>query len=156
MPVLQYYSSQSPEATRAFAHKLGERLQIGDVVLLQGGLGAGKTEFVKGIAEGFGVTEPVTSPTFALMNIYQGRAPLYHFDLYRLNRPEQLFEIGFDEFVGGDGLALVEWPDLFAAEMPDEYLQVVISPGTGLTERTIQVEPKGNRFVKRWEGSEPI
>ena len=155
MPVLQNYSSASPEATRRFARKLSERLQAGDVVLLQGNLGAGKTEFVKGMAEGFGVTEPVTSPTFALLNIYQGRLPLYHFDLYRLNRPEELFEIGFDEFVGGDGVALVEWPDLFAEEMPTECLQVAINPGEGLTERTIQVEPKGNRFTKRWEGSEP-
>ncbi len=152
---MQIYSSASPEATRTFARKLSERLQAGDVVLLQGNLGAGKTEFVKGMAEGFGVTEPVTSPTFALLNLYQGRIPVYHFDLYRLTRAEELYEIGFDEFVGGGGLALVEWPDLFATEMPDEYLKVVIGPGAGLTERTIQVEPHGRRFSKRWEGSEP-
>lgn len=155
MPVLQIYSSPSPEATRTFARKLSERLQAGDVVLLQGNLGAGKTEFVKGMTEGFGVTEPVTSPTFALLNIYQGRIPVYHFDLYRLNRPEELYEIGFDEFVGGSGVALVEWPDLFAAEMPDEYLKVIIGPGAGPAERTIRVEPQGRRFSKRWEGSEP-
>jgi tRNA threonylcarbamoyladenosine biosynthesis protein TsaE len=156
VPVLQIYSSPSPEATRLFAHKLSARLQAGDVVLLQGNLGAGKTEFVKGMAEGFGVADPVTSPTFALLNIYQGRIPLYHFDLYRLHRVEELFEIGFDEFVGGDGVALVEWPELFAAEMPSDHLQVAISRGEGLTERTIAVEPKGSHFIKRWEGSEPI
>ena len=76
MPVLQIYSSPSAEATRLFARKLSERLQAGDVVWLQGNLGAGKTEFVKGMAEGFGVTDLVTSPTFALLNIYQGRIPL--------------------------------------------------------------------------------
>ena len=108
------------------------------------------------MAEGFGVTDLVTSPTFALLNIYKGRIPLYHFDLYRLNRVEELYEIGFDEFVGGAGVALVEWPELFAAEMPSDYLRVVISQGVGLTERTIEVEPVGSRFVKRWEGSEPI
>ena len=100
---MQIYSSPSAEATRLFARKLSERLQAGDVVWLQGNLGAGKTEFVKGMAEGFGVTDLVTSPTFALLNIYKGRIPLYHFDLYRLNRVEELYEIGFDEFVGGAG-----------------------------------------------------
>ena len=153
---MQIYSSPSAEATRLFARKLSERLQAGDVVWLQGNLGAGKTEFVKGMAEGFGVTDLVTSPTFALLNIYKGRIPLYHFDLYRLNRVEELYEIGFDEFVGGAGVALVEWPELFAAEMPSDYLRVVISLGVGLTERIVEVEPVGSRFVKRWEGSEPI
>ena len=153
---MQIYSSPSSDATRLYARKQRERRQAGDVVWLQGNLGAGKTEFVKGMAEGFGVTDLVTSPTFALLNIYKGRIPLYHFDLYRLNRVEELYEIGFDEFVGGAGVALVEWPELFAAEMPSDYLRVVISQGVGLTERTIEVEPVGSRFVKRWEGSEPI
>lgn len=148
------YSSTSPEATRARGYSLSQRLRAGDVVLLQGDLGAGKTEFVKGLAEGLGVIERVTSPTFALLNIYQGVLPIYHFDLYRLNRAEELFEIGFEEFVGGSGLTLVEWPDQFAAEMPEHCVTVKISNGGKLTERVIQIETTGSRYAGRGEGGE--
>ena len=150
---MQIYSSPSAEATRLFARKLSERLQAGDVVWLQGNLGAGKTEFVKGLATGLGVDEPVTSPTFALLNVYHGRIPLYHFDLYRLNRLEELDGIGFDEFIGGDGLAVIEWPDRFAAALPEEFVKVIIRPGETVTQRVIEIEPTGDRYKDRWEGS---
>ena len=148
------YSSTSPEATRALARNLSRQLRAGDAVLLQGDLGAGKTEFVKGLAEGFGVTEKVTSPTFALLNIYQGVLPIYHFDLYRLNRPEELYEIGFEEFIGGPGLAVVEWPDQFLAELPEQYLQVKIFNGEQFNERIIQIEAIGSLYMGRGEGGE--
>jgi tRNA threonylcarbamoyladenosine biosynthesis protein TsaE len=148
------YSSTSPEATRALGRNLSQRLAAGDVVLLQGDLGAGKTEFAKGIAEGFKVTERVTSPTFALLNIYQGILPIYHFDLYRLNRAEELYSTGFDEFLEAPGLTLVEWPDIFSAEMPEQYVRVKITNGVQLTERIIEIEWIGSRFAGRTEGSE--
>ena len=155
MPVLFVYTSTSPESTRNIARALCDKLIAGDVILLQGDLGAGKTEFVKGLATGFGVNEPVTSPTFALLNVYQGRLPVYHFDLYRLRSLEELDGIGFGEFVGGDGLAVVEWPDAFAAALPDEFLKVVILPGETVAQRIVRIEPTGGRYAGRWEGSGP-
>ena len=147
------YTSSSPETTRNVASALCDKLIAGDVVLLQGDLGAGKTEFVKGLATGLGVDEPVTSPTFALLNVYHGRIPLYHFDLYRLNRLEEMDGIGFDEFIGGDGLAVIEWPDRFAAALPEEFVKVIIRPGETVTQRVIEIEPTGDRYKDRWEGS---
>ncbi|HWR28447.1 MAG TPA: tRNA (adenosine(37)-N6)-threonylcarbamoyltransferase complex ATPase subunit type 1 TsaE, partial [Negativicutes bacterium] len=152
--VMQQYTSSSPEATREFARKLASFLIVGDVVLLQGDLGAGKTEFVKGLADGLKVKERVTSPTFTLMNLYQGTMPVYHFDLYRLDDSEDLANIGFDEFIGGDGVAVIEWPDLFPTEMPDEYVKVELLPGKKTTERSLQIEIKGNRYARRIEGSD--
>lgn len=152
---MQLYTSLSPETTRLLARRLSAMLAAGDVVLLQGDLGAGKTEFVKGLAEGFGVSEPVTSPTFTLLNIYQGTVPVYHFDLYRLEDPAELENIGFEEFIGGDGVAVVEWSDLFPAEMPEEYVKVELLPGANPSERSIRIETKGARYAGRLEGSEP-
>lgn len=151
---MQQYTSSSPEATREFARKLASFLIVGDVVLLQGDLGAGKTEFVKGLADGLKVTERVTSPTFTLMNLYQGIMPVYHFDLYRLDDSEDLANIGFDEFIGGDGVAVIEWPNLFPTEMPDEYVKVELLTGKNPTERSLQIEIKGNRYARRIERSE--
>ena len=149
---MQQYTSSSPEATREFACKLASFLIAGDVVLLQGDLGAGKTEFVKGLADGLKVTERVTSPTFTLMNLYQGTMPVYHFDLYRLADSEDLANIGFDEFIGGDGVAVIEWPNLFPTEMPDEYVKVELLPGENPKERSLRIEIKGARYARRMEG----
>lgn len=152
---MQLYTSPSPGATRELARRLSGALVAGDVILLQGNLGAGKTEFVKGLAEGFGVAERVTSPTFTLLNIYQGIVPIYHFDLYRLEEPEELDNIGFTEFLGGDGVAVIEWPDLFPTEMPDEYVKVELLPGENAMERSIHIETKGARYSGRLERGEP-
>lgn len=154
MDTLQQYYSASPQATRELAGRLARVLVVGDVLLLRGTLGAGKTEFVKGLAEEMGVTERVTSPTFALLNVYQGTVPVYHFDLYRLEHPEELFDIGFGEFLGGDGVAVVEWPDRFPAEMPTEYVGVEILEGHNPTERILRMKTVGARYEGRLEGSE--
>lgn len=152
--VVKEHISGSPQATRKLAGRLAEKLRSGDVVLLRGDLGAGKTEFVKGIAAQLSASEPVTSPTFALMNVYQGTLPIYHFDLYRLQYPEELAGIGFDEFAGGNGLTVVEWPDRFLSEMPEEYVAVVIETGATMSERRICIEPVGAKYLGRFEGSE--
>ena len=103
--------TQSVAETRALGEKLARQLRPGDVVLLEGELGAGKSELARGIARGLGVTETVTSPSFTILNVYEsGRYPLYHFDWYRLESEEELYELGMDEYLGGDGIALVEWP----------------------------------------------
>lgn len=103
----------SEEETSALGRLVGELLESPSLILLQGNLGAGKTVLARGIARGLGVPEdvPITSPTFTLMNHYQARLDLYHFDLYRLGEPEELIELGFDEFAHGSGVTLVEWPE---------------------------------------------
>lgn len=103
----------SPAETQALGRLLGEALAGPTLILLAGELGAGKTCFVQGLARGLGVPaqEPVTSPTFALMNQYRGRLPLNHFDLYRLSSTDELLDLGFEEFMPGSGVAVVEWPE---------------------------------------------
>ena len=111
--------SARPEDTRALGQLLGELAGAGLVVLLNGDLGAGKTCFAQGVARGLGVSpaSPVTSPSYTLLNIHQGRLPLYHFDLYRLSQVDDLEELGYDEFAEGDGLTLVEWADRMTAAL---------------------------------------
>ena len=111
--------------TRKLGEKLAENLQPGDVVLLEGELGAGKSELTRGIARGLGVTETVTSPSFTILNVYEsGRCPLYHFDWYRLESAEELYELGMDEYLGGDGIAVVEWPDRCPEAAPEKSILI--------------------------------
>lgn len=114
-------------ATEALGAVVGKILFDGAVVLLTGDLGAGKTLFSKGLAVSRGVQgSDVVSPTFTLMNIYSGDVEIRHFDLYRLQAEEELDDIGFDEYCGGEGITLIEWADLFMDRMPGEYLLVKI------------------------------
>jgi tRNA threonylcarbamoyladenosine biosynthesis protein TsaE len=104
--------SDSPEQTQRLGALLGPALGPGDVILLQGGLGAGKTALTQGIARGLGVTETVNSPTFTILKEYSGRLPLYHFDLYRIEHPDELLSLGFEQyFDAGDGVCVVEWAE---------------------------------------------
>ncbi len=129
--IVQTYrmKSVSAEQTMALGAALGERLQNGDVVLLKGDLGAGKTCFSKGVAKGLGIASDVVSPTFNIVIQYDdGRIPLYHFDLYRLEEPDELEDVDFYYLIDRDtcGVSLVEWADLFPDEMPDERIEVNI------------------------------
>lgn len=112
--------SDSPEVTRALGRRLGELAGPGLVVLLAGELGAGKTCFAQGVAAGLGVpaATPVTSPSYTLLNIHQGRLPFYHFDLYRLPAVDDLEELGYDEQAEKSGVTLVEWADRLATPLP--------------------------------------
>lgn len=101
----------SPEHTLRFAEEVGKRLEAGTVILFEGDLGAGKTTFTKGLAKGLGVTETVTSPTFALVNEYYGRLPLFHFDLYRINSIDDLYAIGFFDYLDRGGIIAAEWSE---------------------------------------------
>ena len=133
----------SPNETRALGRSLAQKLQPGDVLLLLGNLGAGKSEMTRGIAEGLGVSGPVTSPSFTILNVYDdGRIPLYHFDWYRLESAEELYEMGMDEYLGGDGVAVVEWPSQCPEAIPETYLSVKLVP-VGETEREITLTPMG-------------
>ena len=135
--------THSPGETRAFGERLARQLRAGDVLLLQGNLGAGKSELTRGIARGLGVTNTVTSPSFTILNVYEdGRVPLYHFDWYRLQSAEELFELGMDEYLGGDGVAVVEWPSQCPEAIPADYLEVAIEP-VGETDRRLTLTPRG-------------
>lgn len=136
--------SNSPAQTRAIGQQLAEMLQAGDVLLMLGDLGAGKSELTRGIAKGLGVTATVASPSFTILNVYdEGRVPLYHFDWYRLNDVEELYEMGMDEYLGGDGVAVVEWPTQCPEAIPESYLEVKITP-ISETEREITLTPCGD------------
>ena len=133
----------SPEETRALGRRLARQLCAGDVLLLWGNLGAGKSEMTRGIAEGLGVAGPVTSPSFTIMNMYDdGRVPLYHFDWYRLESAEELYEMGMEEYLGGDGVAVVEWPSQCPEAIPETHLAVHLTP-VGDNERDVTFTPMG-------------
>ncbi|MCL2503678.1 MAG: tRNA (adenosine(37)-N6)-threonylcarbamoyltransferase complex ATPase subunit type 1 TsaE [Coriobacteriia bacterium] len=126
------FASTSADETRALARSLAPLLIADDVVLLAGDLGAGKTQFVKGLAEGLGVTAPVTSPTFNILLTYEGgRLPLFHFDLYRLESPDELIDIDYFGTLESGGASVVEWGDRFAeAVLPDEDRPDEIAPAS--------------------------
>lgn len=119
--------TNSAAETRALGERLAGKLKAGDVILLEGELGAGKSELARGVAKGLGVQETVTSPSFTILNVYEsGRIPLYHFDWYRLESAEELYELGMDEYLGGDGAALVEWPGRCPDAVPPDCLIIQI------------------------------
>jgi tRNA threonylcarbamoyladenosine biosynthesis protein TsaE len=117
--------SSSEEETIVCAQRLAGQLKRGDIVLLQGQLGAGKTTFVKGLAQGFKVSaKQVNSPTFVIMNYYKGKLPLYHFDLYRLESPQAIETLDFDEYFYGQGISVIEWPERLGEYKPKQYYLV--------------------------------
>lgn len=110
----------SPEAMIALGREIASSLRAGSVLALQGGLGAGKTHFTKGLAAGLGYSLEVTSPTFTLVHEYRGgRLPLYHFDFYRMDSEQEVLRIGWDEYLDEDAVVVVEWPDKFPSLIPD-------------------------------------
>ena len=121
------FESYSSEDTEKIAYELGQALKPGDVICLGGDLGAGKTVFAKGLAKGLGVVTHVTSPTFTIINEYTGRHKVYHFDVYRIEDPEEMYEIGFEEYVYGDGICIIEWADNIKEILPAYYKQVIIT-----------------------------
>ena len=130
--------THAPQETAALAERLGAAAESGTVLCLVGDLGAGKTLFTQGFARGLGVTEEVTSPTFALMNEYCGRLPVTHFDLYRLEREEELDEIGFYEFAEpSGGVVLIEWADKFPDALPKPHIRLEIERGDTEDERRL-------------------
>ena len=107
--------------------KLGEKSRAGQVYTLVGDLGVGKTVFTKGLAAGLGIAEPVSSPTFTIVQIYEeGRLPFYHFDVYRIGDVEEMEEIGYEDYVYGEGVSLIEWADLIEEILPEHYTEVKI------------------------------
>lgn len=136
--------SNSKEETREIAKKIASSLNRGDVILLKGDLGAGKTTFVGGVAKALGIKDDVISPTFNIMKCYfDGRIPLYHIDAYRLEN--QNIEIGLDEYIEGDGACFIEWPDYISSLIPDEKLEITIL-NLGESKRQITISSINERF----------
>ena len=131
--------TSSAAETRALGEELSSSLRPGDVVVLEGELGAGKSELARGIARGLGVRETVTGPSFTILNVYEsGRYPLYHFDWYRLESADELYELGMDEYLGGDGIAVVEWAERCPEAVPENTIRITLDV-TGEESRRIQI-----------------
>ncbi len=121
------FESYSAEETYALGKKLGEEAKPGAVYCLSGDLGVGKTVFTKGFAVGLGVTDTVNSPTFTIVQVYQGRMPFYHFDVYRIEEPEEMEEIGYEDYFYGEGACMIEWAELIEELIPADAVKVRIS-----------------------------
>lgn len=121
------FDSLSAKDTYDIARKLGEKACAGDVVCLIGDLGVGKTLFSQGFAKGLGIEESVNSPTFTIVQVYdEGRIPFYHFDVYRIEDPEEMEEVGFSDMIYGEGVCLIEWADMISDILPEHYINIVI------------------------------
>ncbi len=132
--------SNSPADTEALGAALAARLSPGDIVAFTGDLGAGKTAFTRGLARGLGIEERVTSPTFTIVNEYEGgRLPLFHFDMYRLGSSEELYDIGWEDYLARGGVCAVEWSEIVADALEDSVIRVDIRRGEGDSQRIITI-----------------
>lgn len=135
--------TRSPEETFRLGRKLGEAAVPGQVFTLTGDLGTGKTVFTQGFAKGLGIEEPVNSPTFTIVQVYdEGRLPLYHFDVYRIGDIEEMEEIGYDDYFFGEGVCMIEWADLIGDLLPDHVIRVKIEKNLekGFDYRSITID----------------
>ncbi len=128
---MKYITNSYEETERAAADFAGT-LKGGEVIAMYGGLGAGKTAFVRGMARAIGISSHITSPTFTIVNEYEGRLPLYHFDVYRISDPEELYEIGYDEYIGSDGICVIEWAELIEDILPEQYIRIDIRKNSAM------------------------
>ena len=119
--------TKTPQETFEVGKKIGENARPGQIYTLTGDLGVGKTVFTQGVADGLGITEPISSPTFTIMQIYEsGRLPLYHFDVYRIGDIEEMDEIGYEDYFYGDGLTMIEWANLIEVILPSKRKEITI------------------------------
>jgi len=147
--------TRGADETRKSAAALAELLVPGDVVSLAGELGAGKTAFVQGAARALGVEGPVVSPTFVLVREYRGDMPIYHVDVYRLDRLQEVHDLGFEDFLDPGGVVFVEWGDAVEALLPDSHLRVELTTEEDET-RLIRVSARGPAWAPRWERLEGL
>lgn len=136
--------TSSPQKTITLGERLGQFLKCGDIVSLTGELGSGKTTFIQGIAKGLAIKGPVNSPTFSLLNIYKGKNPFCHFDLYRIDEKE---DIGYDEFFHPPYICVIEWGEKAAKFLPPEYLKINLNHIDRHTRRFLFL-PKGKHFIE--------
>ena len=143
------HATASPEETRAFAERLGALLQPGDVIVLAGEMGAGKTAFTKGVALALGIEEQVASPTFTIMREYAARIPLVHVDVYRLDHVQELHDLGLDDLLGEEAVTVVEWGDKVSAALPGDRLDIRIEFGDGNDDRVFTIGCTGTSWAPR-------
>lgn len=141
--------TKSAEDTRDFARAMAPLAQPGDVVLLAGDVGTGKTTFTQGFGDGLGVAEQITSPTFILMRRYDGRVPLVHVDVYRLEHLQEVLDLGLMEMLDDGAVALIEWGDVVAPALPANFLEVRFEYGVGDDDREARVRAVGPRWSVR-------
>lgn len=135
--------TENPEETFALGQKIGRAATPGQVYTLTGDLGVGKTVFTQGVASGLGITEPVNSPTFTIVQVYEeGRLPFYHFDVYRIGDIEEMEEIGYDDYFFGEGICLIEWAELIEEILPENRISITIDKdlSRGFDYRRITIE----------------
>ena len=143
-------TTRGPQETEAVAVALGDVLDAGDLVVLSGDLGTGKTTFVKGVARALGVRETVTSPTFTIVQEYDGRVPLAHVDVYRIDRIQELYDFGFEELFD-DRVVLIEWGDTVDPALPRDRVDVRFALGDDIDERHIEIDARGPSWQGRAE-----
>ena len=135
------YITNSPAETEALGERLAARLSPGAVVAYTGDLGAGKTAFTRGLARGLGITDPVTSPTFTIVNEYEGgHIPLFHFDMYRLGSSEELYDIGWEDYLSRGGVCAVEWSEIVTDALEPDTVRVDLRRGDAEDQRRITIE----------------
>jgi tRNA threonylcarbamoyladenosine biosynthesis protein TsaE len=156
-------STTAVEQTRDLAESLADLARPGDVIVLAGDLGAGKTAFVQGFGRGLGVVDRITSPTFTLVHVYEGRLPIHHLDVYRLDQLSEALDLGLPEMLDEGGVVLVEWGDAITPVLPHDFLEVRLTLGEGDDDRTIALRCVGpgwsarrvaiERAVAPWSGA---
>lgn len=137
---MSYYESHSVAETEALGEQLGKQLRGGEVIAYFGDLGMGKTAFTRGLARGLGYTGRVNSPTFTIVNEYAGRIPLFHFDMYRLRDEEELFDIGWEDYLSRGGVCAVEWSERVKTVIPTEAIRITLARGDTDDARIITME----------------
>ena len=140
------FLSHSAEETERFGESLAQKLRAGDVLAFTGSLGMGKTAFTRGLARGLGCRGRVTSPTFTIVNEYEGKTPLFHFDMYRLGSSDELFDIGWDDYLARGGVCAVEWSERVSDALPGDTIFVDIARGEE-SENTRVITVTGGRFA---------
>lgn len=141
---------ENEESTKKIGEIIGEKLFNGAILCLNGDLGAGKTTLTKSIAKALKIDEDITSPTFTIVNEYtEGSIPLYHFDVYRIGEPDEMYDIGFDEYINSDGVCIIEWSSIIRDILPKERLEINLNySGTG---REIEIISYGDKYKKMVE-----
>lgn len=140
--MIREYESYSYEDTARIAAEFADTLKGGEFIAMYGDLGAGKTAFTQGLAKALGIEQHVTSPTFTIVNEYEGRLPLFHFDVYRIADPDEMYEIGYEDYLDRGGVCIVEWSELIEELFPDEYIKITITKDDekGFDYRMIRIE----------------
>ena len=141
---------KNEKETERFGKELGAQAKASDVIALIGDPGTGKTTLTRYIAAGLGVKETITSPTFTIIKEYRsGRPPLFHFDVYRIADPDEMYELGYEEYFFGDGVCVIEWADLIKELIPEDAMTIRISRGEGEDERIYEIEDNRRKSLKR-------